>query len=147
MFHRGDKKIAQILKAGQEQLPPEEFERLKSLVAQLQVYGVTPFINSELGRLISRLDWQLPEEESPEWAEALIECDRRFLGYQIKEMFRDMGYDPPRWDKKSMCRELYKLGQPQIVEIVDSFVGEEGDGEKVIEPPVKYSGIEFGKEG
>ena len=149
MFSRGNGKIAAILKAGKEQLPPEEYERLKSLVGQLQAYGLTPSINSELGQIMSRLNWQLPQEDSPEWAEALIECDRRFLGSEIRRMFYDMGYDAPRRGKKDMVKELYQLGQPQIVEIVDSYLTKEGEEETPELPPTSpqhHPGIEFGRE-
>jgi hypothetical protein len=101
MFGRGNSKIAAILKASKEQLSPEEYERLKRLIAELQAHGINPRINSELGLMISHLNWQLPEEISPEWAEALIECDRRFLGSEIRRMFFDMGYDAPRRGKKT----------------------------------------------
>jgi hypothetical protein len=41
-------------------------------------------------------------------------------------MYRLMGRTPPRIGKKDMCQELYRLGQPQIVELVDSFPAPEG---------------------
>jgi hypothetical protein len=45
-----------------------------------------------------------------------------------------------------MIKELYQLGQPEIVEIVDSFIGEEGDSKEIKpEAPEKHPGIEFGR--
>lgn len=144
-----DGKLQQILKAGKEQLSPAEYEHLKNLIFELQSHGINPRINSELGLMISHLNWQLPEEVSPEWAEALIECDRRYLGSEIRQMYYDLGYNAPRRGKKDMLRELYYMGQPEIVEIVDSFIGEEGEETPAEPPPTspkKYSGIEFGRE-
>lgn len=73
-------KTQQILSAGKEQLSPEEYEELVDLIFDLQVYGLTPWINSRLGTLMSKVEWQLEIAPSPEWDEALQACDRALPG-------------------------------------------------------------------
>ncbi len=118
----GTSKIQQILEAGKEQLSLEEYERLQDLVLQLQMYGVTPSLNYELGKLISQLQWGLEIEESPEWTEALIKCDEAFLGSELRDMYIEMGEIPPRVHKKEMCRQLYNRGHPKVVEIMKPYL-------------------------
>ncbi|MDD5701580.1 MAG: hypothetical protein PHU23_05960 [Dehalococcoidales bacterium] len=117
-----DRKIAAILKAGKEQLPPEEYQRLGNLIYQLRTQGINAYLNSELGLLMSRIAWSLPEYESKEYSEGVMECDRRYLGTEMRLMYRDMGIEPPRLAKKEMAEDLYKLGQPDIVAVVDSYL-------------------------
>jgi hypothetical protein len=77
--------IAQIREAGRKALSPGEFVQLNELLAQLAIYGLTPYINANLGRLIAKFGWELEVSESPEWAEALIACDVAFLGTELKK--------------------------------------------------------------
>ena len=115
-------KIQQILAAGKAQLPEQDYRRLVDLVVQLQTGGITPYINVELGKLISQINWGLEISESPEWTEALIECDRAFLGSDLRDMFIEMGVDPPRVHKKEMCRRLYYIGHPGVVEVMEPYL-------------------------
>jgi len=82
----GGAKMQQILEASRRQLSPEEFEELSSLFLDLEIYGLTPWINTRLGTLMSKIQWELEIEPSPEWAEALQACDYAFLGRELKDM-------------------------------------------------------------
>lgn len=115
-------KIEQILEAGKVQLPPDDYARLVKLAYDLQIYGMTPFINVELGKLMARLQWGLEITESPEWEEALIKCDEAFLGYELRDMFIEMGREAPRQHKKELCRRLYKLGHPSVVAVMEPYI-------------------------
>ena len=117
-------KLAQIIEAAKQQLSPEEYARFERLVLDLQIHGLTPLINVELGKLMARLQWGLEVEESPEWIEALIKCDEAFLGYELRDMFYDLGIDPSRGHKKELCRELYMLGHPKVVEVMKPYLKE-----------------------
>lgn len=115
-------KIEQIREAGRRQLSPEEYEKLESLLGQLQLYGVTPYLNVELGKLLGKIEWELEISESPEWAEALIACDVAFLGTELKEMCDEVGISS-YGHKKELCRRLYYAKQPAVVEIMEPFLG------------------------
>jgi hypothetical protein len=93
-------KAEQIREAGRKQLSPEDYQRLDRLLSELRIYGLTPYLNVEIGKLMSKISWELEISESPEWAEALIACDRAFLGDELREMCREVGVGPPRWHKK-----------------------------------------------
>lgn len=124
-------KLTQILEAGRAQLPPEEYEKLERLIVRLQsvgIAGLTAALNVELGKLISQINWGLEISESPEWAEALIECDRTFLGSELREMYIEMVGDAPRRHKKEMCRQLYMMGQPQVTAVMEPFLKEAHNG-------------------
>ena len=115
-------KVSQIREAGKAQLSPEEYAELERLLLAFQMHGITPYINVELGKLMSKLSWGLEISESPEWAEALIKCDETFLGYELREMFEELGMDAPRVHKKEMCRRLYRLGYPRVVEVMEPYL-------------------------
>ena len=114
-------KIAQIREAGRQQLSAGDYEALESLLLQLQIYGMTPLINVELGKLISKIQWGLEISESPQWAEALIACDAAFLGAELKEMCDEMGISS-YGHKKELCRRLYNRKQPAVVEIMEPYL-------------------------
>jgi len=115
-------KISQIREAGKKQLSPEEYEELERLLRAFQIHGITPYINVELGKIMAKFQWGLEISESPEWAEALIKCDETFLGYELREMFEELGMDPPRRHKKELCRELYLMGCPKVVEVMEPYL-------------------------
>ena len=117
----GGSKIQQILDAGQKQLSPEEFERLADLVFDLQVYGLTPWINAELGKIMAKLEWELELEPSPEWAEALQACDRAFLGRELRDMCLEVGASP-MGHKKELCARLYKRKVPEVVAVMEPYL-------------------------
>lgn len=117
-------KIQQILEAGRRQLSPEEFEELESLLLDLQIYGLTPWINVQLGTLMSKLEWELEIETSPEWEEALIACDRAFLGRELKDMCLDAGLSPDG-HKKELCARLYQAEIPEVVAVMEPYLKEE----------------------
>lgn len=110
-------KIEQILVAGQEQLDDKEYAELVALVMDLQIYGLTPWINARLGELMSELQWELEIGDSPEWEQALVACDRAFLGRELKDMCLEMGISPDG-HKKELCARLYQAEVPEVVEIM-----------------------------
>jgi len=126
MVMRGQKattpsKIALVLAAGKEQLSEEEYEKLQSLIVDFQIYGLSAYINTELGKIMSNVKWEMVEFESPEWGEALIACDRAFLGRELKDMCLDAGVSPDG-HKKELCARLYQADVPAIVEIVEPYL-------------------------
>lgn len=102
---------------------PQMLDRFDSLVEQLMTYGITPYINAELGKILAQAGGflELEVSESPEWSQALIECDKAFLGNELKEMLGIYGWSP-KGGKKEMCRWLYKLGQPDVVQVMEPFL-------------------------
>ncbi|MBA7568474.1 hypothetical protein ES708_10203 [subsurface metagenome] len=131
-------KIQQIMAAGQEQLSPEEFEKLCDLLVDLSVYGLTPWINTELGKLMAKFQWELEVEVSPKWEEALIACDRAYLGRELKEMCAEV-FLSPDGHKKQLCARLYEAGVPEVVEIMEPLLGK-GEPEQAprLFPQTKY---------
>lgn len=115
-------KISQIREAGRKALSPGEFEQLNELLSQLATYGLTPYVNAQLGRLMAKFGWELEVSESPEWAEALIACDVAFLGTELKGMCRDYGMSD-YGHKKELCRRLYNAKAPEVVEIMEPILG------------------------
>lgn len=126
-------KIQQILAAGKQQLGDEEYNKLVSLLMDLQVYGLTPWINAELGKLMSGLQWELEIGESPEWQQALIACDREFLGRELKDMCLYAGVSPDG-HKKELCARLYEADVPEVVEMMEPILEKE---ETVEQPPAQ----------
>lgn len=114
-------KIQQIREAGKRQLSPEEYERLEDLLGQLQVYGVTPYLNVELGKMLAKIEWELEISESPEWAEALIACDVAFLGTDLKEMCEEYGLSS-YGHKKLLCGRLFRHKVPEVVAVMEPFM-------------------------
>lgn len=117
-------KVQQILEAGRSQLSPEEFEELESLLLDLEIYGFTPWINTQLGRLMARIEWELEIEPSPEWSKALQACDYAFLGTELRDMCRD-AFLSPVGHKKQLCAKLYQAGVPEVVEVMEPYLKEE----------------------
>ena len=115
-------KLQQIRAAGKKQLSEAEYEHLEELLSMLLRFGLTPYINAELGKITAKLEWGLEISESPKWAEALIACDETFLGYELREMFEELGVDSPRVHKKELCRRLYRLGHPKVVEVMEPYL-------------------------
>lgn len=115
-------KIGQLNMAAKAQLSPEEYEDFVHLTAQLAIYGLTPWLNTQLGKYMAKLQWELEVEESPEWIQALIACDEKFLGRELKEMcyqhnLSDSGH------KKILCRRLYEADVPEVVEVMQPYLG------------------------
>ena len=128
MVIRGPKGIApdklqQLLTAGKEQLSEEEYERLQSLIVDFQIYGLSAYINTELGKIMSGIQWELEIGESPEWEEALIACDAAFLGRELKDMCLDAGLSP-QGHKKELCARLYEADVPEVVAVMAPFLEE-----------------------
>jgi hypothetical protein len=117
-------KVQQIKEAGRTQLSPEEYEELESLLLDLEIYGFTPWINTQLGTLMSKLSWELEIGPSPEWEEALIACDRAFLGRELKDMCLDAGRSPDG-HKKELCARLYQAEVPEVVAVMEPYLKEE----------------------
>lgn len=115
-------KIEEMRAAAEKQLSPEEYQEFLDLSFDLQMYGLTPYINSQLGRLMAKIQWELEVPESPEWAEALQACDRAFLGSELKDMCDEHGMSP-HGHKKKLCRRLYDRKVPEVVEVMDPYLG------------------------
>ncbi len=96
----------------------EEFARLQELLGQLAVYGVTPYINVELGKLLAKFNWELEVTESPEWEEALIECDKTWLLSELQQMCDEEGILHGRRHKKLLCGALYRAGRSEVVDVM-----------------------------
>jgi hypothetical protein len=120
--------MQQILAAGKKQLSQEDYEKLVSLIVDLQVYGLTPWINAELGKIMAGLQWELEIGESPEWEEALVACDRAFLGRELRDMCWEAGVSPDG-HKKQLCARLYEAEVEEVVEIMQPII--EGAKERV----------------
>lgn len=114
-------KIRAILQAGEQQLSPEDFEQLQLLLSDLAVYGLTPWINAELGKLMAKIEWELGIEPSPEWQPALQACDYAFLGEELKRMCSDAGVGTSG-HKKELCERLYHLGDPKVVKVMAPYL-------------------------
>ncbi len=123
-FRVAPAKVQQIKEAGRNQLSPEEFEELESLLLDLEIYGFTPWINTQLGTLMSKIQWELEIGPSPEWEEALIACDRAFMGRELKNMCYGAGLSPDG-HKKELCARLYQAEVPEVVAIMESYLKEE----------------------
>lgn len=117
-------KVQQIKEAGRSQLSPEEFEILESLLLDLEIYGFTQWINVQLGTLMAKIQWELEIGPSPEWEEALIACDRAFLGRELKDMCINAGRSPDG-HKKELCARLYQAEVPEVVAVMKSYLKEE----------------------
>jgi len=114
-------KIRAILQAGEQQLSPEDFEQLQLLLSDLQVYGLTPWINAELGKLMAKIDWALEIEPSPEWQPALQACDYAFLGKELRQMCYEAGVGTSG-HKKELCERLYLAGVPEVVKVMAPYL-------------------------
>jgi len=128
MVIRGPKYIApekmqQLLSAGREQLNEEDYARLKALLIDLQLYGLSAYLNAEIGKIMSGISWELAISASPEWEEALIACDAAFLGRELKDMCLDAGLSP-QGHKKELCARLYEADVPEVLEIMEPFLEE-----------------------
>jgi len=111
-------KLDAILRAGEAQLSPEEFDELRALLFDLEMYGLTPWINTRLGTIMSKLDWELDLDEPQEWHQALIACDEAFLGRQLKSMCYDFGLSP-MGHKKELCARLYRSKHPEVMMVME----------------------------
>jgi len=114
-------KMNQLLAAAKGQVSEEDYEKLQSLLADLQMFGLSAYLNAEIGKIMSGIQWELEIEESPEFGEALTACDEAFLGEVLKDMCRDMGLSP-RGHKKVLCARLYEADVPEIVEIIAPYL-------------------------
>jgi len=120
-FRPAPAKIQQILEAGRRQLSPEEFEELESLLLDLEIYGLTPWINTQLGKLMAKITWELEVGESPEWTAALQACDYAFLGRELRDMCLDVGASPVG-HKKELCARLYKRKVPEVLAVMEPYL-------------------------
>ena len=120
-FRPAPAKITQILEAGRSQLSPEEFGEMEALLLDLEIYGLTPWINTQLGKLMAKITWELDVGESQEWAEALQACDYAFLGNELKAMCYEVGASPVG-HKKRLCARLYKRKVPEVVAVMEPYL-------------------------
>jgi hypothetical protein len=116
----GGKKIEAILIAAEEQLSREEYNELVRLLFELQVYGLTPYINTELAKLMAKVHWQMEPEPSEEFDVALMACDNAFLLKDLREMCRE-NFLSPVGDKKELCARLYAAEVPEVVAIMEPY--------------------------
>ena len=117
----GSAKMQAILEAGEKQLSPEDFKELTELLFDLEIYGLTPWINTRLGTLMSKIQWELPEEWPEVWAEALQACDYAFLGKELKDMCYEIGASPIG-HKKLLCARLYKRKVPEVMAVMEPYL-------------------------
>ena len=122
-FRPAPAKITQILEAGRSQLSPEEFGEMEALLLDLEIYGLSPWINTQLGKLMAKITWELDVGESQEWAEALQACDYAFLGNELKAMCYEVGASPVG-HKKRLCARLYRYKVPEVVAIMEPYLKE-----------------------
>jgi len=120
------KKLQSLHEALQEALTrgtisEEEFEQAVKLIRQLMATGLTPYINKELGTLIAKIELVLEVEESPEWSEALIACDRAYLGEELKEMCLEHDLST-HGHKKLLCNKLYNAGEERVVSVMQPYL-------------------------
>jgi len=120
-FRPAPAKITQILEAGRSQLSPEEFGEMEALLLDLEIYGLTPWINAQLGKLMAKITWELDVGESQEWAEALQACDYAFLGNELKAMCYEVGASPVG-HKKRLCARLYKRKVPEVLAVMEPYL-------------------------
>lgn len=92
--HIAINKLQQILAAAEQQLSPKEYQEMLELFQEFFRTGLTNWINTRLGELISKVNWELDISESPEWEEALIECDKMFLGKELYYKCLQRGLSP-----------------------------------------------------
>jgi len=114
-------KMNQLLTAAKDQVSEEDYERLQSLLTDLRIFGLSAYLNVEIGKIMSGIQWELEIAESPEFGEALTACDEAFLGEVLKGMCRDAGLSP-RGHKKVLCARLYEAEIPEIVEIIEPYL-------------------------
>jgi len=138
-------KVQQIMEAGRKQLSPEEFGELESLLLDLEIYGFTPWINTQLGKLMSKIQWELEIGPSPEWAEALQACDRAFLGGDLKDMCDEVGASPIG-HKKQLCARLYKRKVPEVLAIMEPYL-KERTPEQIKEEIERYAKVMLSQTG
>lgn len=118
------RKIQALLEAGEQQLDPEDFNQLKLLLSDLEVYGLTPWINAELGKLMAKIEWEPEIEQSPEWQPALQACDYAFSGEELKRMCSAAGVGTGG-HKKELCERLYHAGVLEVVEVMAPYLGKD----------------------
>ena len=122
-FRIAPAKVQQIKEAGRRQLSPEEFEEMESLLLDLEIYGFTQWINTQLGKLMAKITWELEIGESQEWTEALQACDYAFLGSELKAMCYEVGASPVG-HKKQLCARLYKRKVLEVVAVMEPYLKE-----------------------
>jgi len=140
-FRVAPAKVQQIMEAGRRQLSPEEFEELESLLLDLEIYGFTPWINTQLGKLMAKITWELEIGESPEWTEALQACDSAFLGSELKAMCYEIGASPVG-HKKRLCARLYKRKVPEVVAAMEPYL-EKMTPEQIKEEIERHAKVEW----
>lgn len=113
-------KIELMRAAAEKQLSPEDYQEFLGLITELQIYGLTPLINTQLGRLMAKIHWELEIEKSPEWAEALQACDKAFLGSELKLLCYNYNVSP-HGHKKELCRNLYNAKVPEVVRVMEPY--------------------------
>jgi len=139
-FRPAPAKIQQILEAGKKQLSPEEFEEMEALLFDLEIYGLTPWINAQLGKLMAKITWELDVGESQEWAEALQACDYAFLGNELKAMCYEVGASPAG-HKKELCARLYRRKVPEVLAVMEPYL-KEMTPEQIKEEIERYAKVE-----
>jgi len=137
----GSAKMQAILDAGQKQLSVDDFKELTELLLDLEIYGLTPWINTRLGTLMSKITWELPEEWPEVWAEALQACDYAFLGKELKDMCYEVGASPIG-HKKLLCARLYKRKVPEVVAVMEPYL-KEMTPERIKEEIERYAKVQL----
>lgn len=116
-------KITQIREAAREKLSPVEFDMLNELLGQLAVKGMTPYLNTQLGRLMAKFNWQLEISKSPMYEAALVYCDAALSGHRLKLLCRANGLSDSG-HKKELCGRLYRAQVDEVVEVMQPIIDE-----------------------
>jgi len=130
----------EMLEAGKRYLSPGEFGEFASLLVDMQIYGLSPWINSRLAALMSKLEKKI-EEMPSEWPEALKACDGAFLGEDLKRMCLETGVSSSG-HKKQLCARLYRAKVPEVVAVMEPFL-KGMTVEKVREEVLQYAQVQL----
>jgi hypothetical protein len=137
------KKVEAILAAGREQLSPDEYLQLADLLFELQVYGLTPYINCELGKLMAKVRWQMEPEPSEEFSVALMACDKAFLLKELQQMCRE-NFLSPAGDKKELCAKLYAAEVAEVIAVMEPYYKKSAEAVYIVPRWPEVKGIFVG---
>ncbi len=106
----GSAKMQAILEAGEKQLSVDDFKELTELLFDLEVYGLTPWINTRLGTLMSKITWELPEELAGSMGRGTPSMRLRLLRYGAEGYVLRDWCIPHRAQKAALRPSLQEKG-------------------------------------
>lgn len=113
------RRILEIIEEGRKRLSSEDFEELTNLLLDVRVFGMTPWANVRITELILRMEAE--PEVAPEWSQALVAGDRKFLGDELRAMAREAGISP-LGGKKELCARLYGKGVVAVRAVMEPYL-------------------------